>query len=187
MICCILHLKRKYHLHCIFSFVNNNPTGPQKLESFIFGYMYEWLGRKWIAIFLLSNLENLLKTDYSLFFLRENHFIFSLRCCKSDLMLEQRLLVKYLSSFAQHTVQQNLCAISPLNLPHDTFELRSTTQATLVTTCTTYSNNQRLGSAFDDLNPRLSLLCDVIRPSRPCEKNLRGMSNTHPKIHPSIN
>ena len=33
------------------------------------------------------------------------------------------------------------------------------------------SNNQRLGSAFDDLDPRLSLLCqvgDVIRPCKIC-------------------
>ena len=42
------------------------------------------------------------------------------------------------------------------------------------------SNNQRLASAFDDLHPRLSLLCDVIRP---CKKNLRRMPDTRSKIH----
>ena len=48
-------------------------------------------------------------------------------------------------------------------------------------------NNQRLASAFNDLDPRLSLLYqvgdDIIRP---CQNNLRGMPNTHPKIHSFI-
>ena len=49
----------------------------------------------------------------------------------------------------------------------------------------TTSNNQRLGSAFDDLDPRLSLLYqvgdDVIHPCKIC-----GMPDTHPKIHSLI-
>ena len=34
------------------------------------------------------------------------------------------------------------------------------------------SDNQRLGSAFDDLDPRLSLLCDVVR--LPLQKKYAG-------------
>ena len=54
---------------------------------------------------------------------------------------------------------------------------------TALTQCVITSNNQRLGGAFDDLDPRLSLLSDVIRP---CQKNLQGMLDTCPKIHPVI-
>ena len=46
------------------------------------------------------------------------------------------------------------------------------------------SNNQRLGSAFDDLDPRLSLLCqvgdDVMNPPL---QNIRGIPDMHPKIN----
>ena len=45
-----------------------------------------------------------------------------------------------------------------------------------------YSNNQRLGSAFDDLNPRLSLLCHVVCP---CKKICGGRQMCVPRsIHP---
>ena len=50
------------------------------------------------------------------------------------------------------------------------------------------SNNQRLGSVLDDLDPRLSLLCqvgnDVIRPCKIC--GLWGMPDVRPKIHSFI-
>ena len=46
----------------------------------------------------------------------------------------------------------------------------------------TTGNNQRLGSAFDDLNPRLSLLCDVIRPAKKSAEDARYMSQG-PSLH----
>ena len=46
-------------------------------------------------------------------------------------------------------------------------------------------NNQRLGSALDDLDPRLSFLYQV-GDCHPPQQKIRGMSDTHAKNDPFI-
>ena len=75
-------------------------------------------------------------------------------------------------------------------LPFAQFSLRFMIINMLLT-----SNNQRLGGAFDDLDPRLSLLCqvgdDVIRPCKicgGCQKRVpRSINSFHDRLIVSYN